>query len=409
VRLIGVCALLGLAACAPQTGLLFEVQGPMGQSSVDAGITQLRLVVAHESYCERWITDQQASMLTVKVAGRDLERDPITILLTPDHQTSGIVNYNNEQPDPLRVIVLAEAGDGSLIGVAAFDPHPFVYEEVRKYSAPVVLIARNDASYLASDGCVCVPGVPLIGTSSGTGCDQDQPPSFARLVDTAGCELPAGAKLPIDVCDGQLYPGESKNRDVPCFANTQGACRAGHRICNDQGGRAYDRECVPDSTDPALPSGVLCDGYLGCEKTACADPGTCLLASTAGHRPLHCTLPVNPNLVNGATAPCDGGSWSYTFAGLSGAACVGTMLDGMRQGPATIGWKKDATTPDPVLVSSLCAPTLVVGRLDAKPDQLPTQLEFALSLGDAIYDVTLSFEVVCNGVAGGPERRLNCN
>jgi hypothetical protein len=305
--------------------------------------------------------------------------------------------------------VLALADDGHLLGVAAFDPHPFVYEEVAKYSARIALLDRRDASYLASDGCVCVPGVPLIGTSSGTGCDQDLPPSFARLVDTAGCELPAGAALPIGVCDGQLYPGEKPNRDLPCFASTPGACRAGHRICNDQGGRAYDRECVPDSSAPVLPSSALCDAYLGCEMIACADPGVCLQDSTPAHKQLRCTLPVNPDVVNGASGPCDGGNWSYTFDGLSGAACVGTMLDGMDQGPATIGWEKDATTPDPVLISSLCPPTLVVSRLNAKPGELPGQLNFALSLGDTVYDVTLSFEVVCNGQPGGPERRLRCN
>jgi hypothetical protein len=410
VRLIAACALLGLlAACAPQTGIVLEVQGPNGESSVDAGITSLRLVVAHPSYCERWISDQQASTLTVKVAGRDLERNPITILLSPDRQTSGIVNYNNEQPDPLRAIVLASAADGHLVGVAAFDPHPFVYEEVRRYSARIALLDRNDAAYLASDGCVCVPGVPLIGNSSGSGCDQELPPSFARLVDTAGCELPKGAMLPLGVCDGQLYPGEVKNRDLPCFGSTQGACRVGHRICNDQGGRAYDRECVPDSGGPALPSGALCDAYLGCEKTACADPGACLQASTTGHKQLRCVLPVNPTAINGASAPCDAGDWSYTFDGLSGAACVGTMLDGMSQGPAIIGWEKDASTPDPVLVSSLCPPSLVVGRLNAKPDQLPQQLKFTLSLGDSLYDVTLTFELVCSGTSATPQRRMRCN
>src|SRR5262249_7747483 len=162
---------------------------------------------------------------------------------------------------------------------ASFDPVPFYYEEVRKYSSHLELFARTDASYLASDGCLCAPGLPLIGNGLQTGCDADIVPAFDRLVDTAGCELPAGAMLPIPVCDGQQYPGEHQNRDLPCFATVGGACRVGQRTCNDVDGVAYADECAPEGAAPAEGSSVLCDAYLGCEKMACGDPGACLKAS----------------------------------------------------------------------------------------------------------------------------------
>jgi hypothetical protein len=403
-RALVLCALLA-ASCADRTGLLVQIQGPDGKTSIDAGIAELRLYVAHQSFCERWITDLQASTLTTSVKGRDLDLDPLTILITPDRQTGGIVGYKGEKNgDPIRVTVLALDGSGQLLGTAAFDPHPFVYEEVRQYSQRITLFERSDLSYLSSDGCLCAPGVSSIGNGMGSGCDQKVPASFARLTDTAGCELPAGTTLPLGVCDGQLYPGERPNRSLPCFRTVGGTCRTGTRTCSDQDGQAYADECLPDASAPAQPSNALCDAYLACEKMACGDPGPCLKASTQGHHALRCTLPVSPTAIDGNAVACDGGSWTFAFSNT--ASCVGTMLDGVRQGGVLqIGWQKDAMTPDPQVVSSQCPPTLIVSRVD-DPQKLPPQLTFSLAIGDQIYDVTLTIEIGCpNDVPG---RSLRC-
>ena len=47
---------LALAGCKPETGLIVEVQGTLGGGSTTAaGITKLDFVVAHPSWCERWV------------------------------------------------------------------------------------------------------------------------------------------------------------------------------------------------------------------------------------------------------------------------------------------------------------------------------------------------------------------
>lgn len=403
------CLALTLAGCAPQTGLYLEVLGPTNKSSVDAGIAELRLIAAHQSYCERWITDGDASMLRFSVAGRDLGLDPVTILITPDKQTGGIQNYNSETPDPIRPIVLALDASGKLLGVASFDPHPFFYEEVRKYSEHITLYTRNDGpAYLAADGCLCAPGVPSVATSSGSGCDLQVPSSYARLVDTAGCELPPGGTIPLDACDGQLYPGEKQNRELPCFVAAAGACRIGQRICNDRSGRTYDRECTASSMSPSLSTSALCDAYLGCEANACRDPGACMRSSAAvPHKTLTCTLPVSPMAKDGESVACDGGSWSLAIPSGNTTSCVATMLDGTAQGPVTLGFGK-AGTPDPQLIASTCPATLVVGNVDGDPATLPPELAFSFSIEGTIYDVSLKIDVGCVGASDSPLRSLRC-
>jgi len=403
------CVGLALAGCAPQTGLYLEVLGPTNKSSVDAGIVELRLIATHQSYCERWITDSDASMLRIEVAGRDLGIDPVTILLTPDKQTGGIQNYNGETADPIRAVVLALDASGKLLGVAAFGPHPFAYEEVRKYSEHITLFERNDGpQYLAQDGCLCAPGIPQVATSSGSGCDQQIPTSYARLVDTAGCELPPGRAIPLDVCDGQLYPGEKANRELPCFVATAGACRVGQRICNDRNGRTYDRECTAAANATALSTSTLCDAYLACEAKACTDPAACLRSAAAvPHKSVTCTLPISPMAKDGAGVVCDGGSWSLAIPGGSMTSCVATMLDGITQGPVTIGFAKGGA-PDAQLVSSTCPPTLFVSKVDGDPAKLPASLTFSFSIEGTIYDVTLHLDVACAGSNDSAQRKLRC-
>ena len=401
--------MLCAAACAPKTGLLLEVQGPGGPSSVEAGIVELRLIAAHHSYCDRWITDQQASLLTAKVGGRDLDADPLTILLVPDKQTGGILNYDypvDQDPDPVRAEVLALDANGKLVGIAAFDPHPFAYEELRRYTAHVELLRRTDLNYVSTDGCLCAPGVAAIGNGSGKDCDLRVPASFERLVDTAGCELPPGeTNLPIGACDGQLYPGERQNREIPCFLSHEGSCRVGLRTCNDTEGLTYDRECLPDNGAPALPGGTLCDAYLGCERDTCGDPGACLQASTSGHKSVHCVMAVATDPKDGAAAPCTDGGWVHVFDGQSGPGCVATMLDGIKAGPFVLGWKKDASDTEPHPLATFCPPTFFVAAANADPSKLPSAVNFSITIGDQIFDVTLSVMVGCSTVGTSPSLR----
>jgi hypothetical protein len=393
-----------LVSCAPKTGLILEVQGPTGTSTITAGVATLRLVSAHQSYCGRWVTTPELAAFTVDVHNRDLTEDPVTILLSPDTHT--------DLDAPVRAQVLALDASGQLIGVAGFSAEPFKYEEVRTYAARIALLGRGARSdgpkYVADDGCVCIPGLPYIGTSTGMGCDQKLPPSLDDYISTAGCELPAGASLPVGICDGQLYPGERANRELPCYAARNGACRIGQRICNDQFGRGYDREC--SASDPALtlPSTALCDATLTCERVACGDPLACLKTSALTHKVVHCKLPLGADPLNGAAQPCNGGSWSFTVSGAPmGSACVAAMLDGTRVGPITLGWKKDGVA-DPQVTSAQCPPTVFVSAVDvATPAAAVGSYALTVSIGDQIYDVELEVDAVCP--MGGEARNFRCD
>jgi hypothetical protein len=376
------CTTLLLSACAPQTGLILEVQGPDGKSSLEVGISKLRLVTARRSYCERWIGDTEASGLSFSVEGRDLETVPATILLEPDTRTD-----LEERVTPL---VFAENGEGRLVGMARFDSYPFTYEEVRKYSKRIALV-DHAAAYTSSDGCICAPGMPAIASGSGTGCDQQLPPSFERLRDTAGCELPEGAPLPIGVCDGQTYPGERQNREVPCFGNVEGACRVGRRVCTDKDGLMYDRACIPDGA--TLPTSTLCDAFAGCEKEACSDPVACLKTSQT-NKAAKCKLLLQPMAVGGVGVPCAGGSWTFPIQARTGGQCVATILDGIKQGNVVVGWKKEGAT-EPVVTTSTCPPTLMVSKVNGEAATWPPSIRFTISIGDQLYDVTLELVPEC--------------
>ncbi len=402
---LGLCLDLGSVGCSPQTGLIFEVQGPASHSSVEAGITELQLLMAQPSFCGRWVADPSAEVLRFSVANRDLSKDPTTILVQPARIT--------DLDQPVRASVLARDATGRLVGVASYDPLKFVEGEVRRYPEHLGMLGRGAEAdgprYFADDGCLCVPGRPSIGNSSGAGCDQRLPPSFDDLVSTAGCELPPGADLPIGVCDGQLYPGERANRDSPCYVQRATGCRIGQRLCNDGGGRAFDKECNAAVTAPVLPSAVLCDAFATCEKSACVDPVACLRsASGITHHQLRCTVPVLPDPKDGAAQPCSGGSWVAVVGTQTGAACIGSMLDGTRIGPVTVGFQQGTVTTA-TLGASSCPPTLRIDAIDiADPTKLPLALPFSFTLGDAIYDVTLVPHVGCANGDGNPARDMVC-
>ena len=198
--------LFTLAGCSAKTGMLVEVQGPAGQSSIAAGVATLELVAAHRSWCERWVEDKDASHTRVDVHARDLHKKPYTFLIEPNHVT--------DLSEPVEVIVLARDANDRVIGAADFGDHPYRLRHLDEYTARIALLQRPEASYAASDGCVCLPGAPWMGNGSGAGCDLDVVTSFDRLIDTAGCELPPGAReLTSPVCDGQQYDGETVDRE----------------------------------------------------------------------------------------------------------------------------------------------------------------------------------------------------
>ena len=396
--LVGLGFTMGLAACAPQTGLLLEIQGPAATTSVAAGITDLQLVMARPSYCERWVTDTASSVLRFSVAGHDLDKSPTTILVVPDHET--------DLTQAVRANVLARNASGQLVGLAAFDAVPFSQGEVLRYSQHVGLLAAGPPE-LAADGCICVPGHPSVGTSSGTGCDQSLPPSYARLVDTAGCELPAGAGLPLGVCDGQLYPGERGNRDAPCYVASATGCHIGQRVCTDANGQAYASACAVDEKSATLPSSELCDAFATCEATACQDPVPCLRKSAVHHTKLHCTLPMQSMSKDGVAQPCEGEAWATAVGTQTGVACIASMLEDRHVGPVIVGFQQGPSNKATMSATS-CPPTLRVDAVNiADPRKLPATLAFAFTLDDLIYDVTLQPIIGCDAVSSGLQCRTD--
>jgi hypothetical protein len=385
-----------LAGCTQQTGLLLEVHGPDGIPSTTAGVSALEYVVAHPSWCERWVQDLSASRTAVDVRGRDLGKRPYALLLHPVHLT--------DIDEKVFAIALARNGAGRVIGEAVFDAMRFEAGTVALHRQRVSLLGRRDEAdgpmYATDDGCVCLPGQPWLATGTGTGCDLRVPSSFDRVVDTAGCELPPNAtRLPVPVCDGQIYPGEEMDRMLPCFATRtldgQTSCAVGVRGCHDTKGYAYDRECQPDSYSPALPSSTLCDAYRVCERNACADPVDCLRrALTPVAR--SCTLRIDPSAPAGTIRPCADGKWRAPLDGTaSGASCVATAIDGLNQPPLTVG-PFDITTGAVQPVASSCPPVLGVDSIDVDSfDRVPDTMTVDLTVGDHLVRATLHVVFGC--------------
>ena len=71
---------LGVVGCN-QTGLLLEVGGPNGTTSTAAGIATLDFVVAHRSWCERWVSD--ACCATGACCERATRDEPPTLAPAP--------------------------------------------------------------------------------------------------------------------------------------------------------------------------------------------------------------------------------------------------------------------------------------------------------------------------------------
>jgi hypothetical protein len=381
-----------LAGCSAKTGMLVEVQGPAGQSSIAAGVATLELVAAHRSWCERWVEDKDASHTRVDVHARDLQKKPYTFLIEPNHFT--------DLSEAVAVIVLARDASDRVIGAADFGDHPYRLRHLDEYTARIALLQRPEASYAASDGCVCLPGAPWMGNGSGAGCDLDVVTSFDRLIDTAGCELPPGAReLTSPVCDGQQYDGETVDRELPCFAAHAGACQLTTRTCHDQDGVAWGEECLPDQAAPSLPTGALCDAYLACEQQACGDLTACFLQKVPAARTLSCVLHVDPTTAAGAPiAPCaSGGKWQAVLDNTATAAgCVASAIEGVKQGAFSLGFLDTGAT-DPQATASDCPVTFAVGAIDANsPAEVPDGHDLDVTIGDQVVHIHIHVERACD-------------
>ena len=388
-------ALLLLGGCVPATGTIVEVQGPDGMASTAAGIATLELVVAHPSWCERWVQDTTASRMRADVTGRDLDKRPYDFYVAPSHQT--------DLTQPVYYAVLAYSSTGQLLGEATFGTHTFDKDKVYKHQARIGLFdaparAAGGPKYVAGDGCVCVPGEPWLGTATGTGCDPLVITSFDRLVDTAGCELtPKGAPLPVPACDGQTYPNEPVDRQLPCYAlDGNGACRVTMRHCADHDGQAWADECATADTDVMAPSATLCARYLACEQTACGDVTGCLVAAMGAPVAVTCTLRVNPATPMGQPVkPCPGGKWQATFPMQAAAACDAAVVQGVDQPPFVLGLTiagMMAAQP----VATACPLGLQIDSIDAPyPMAVPTGKTFDVIVGDRLARVTLNVALEC--------------
>jgi len=395
---VALAAITLLGACKRETGLIVEVQGPLGDgSSVEAGITKLDFVVAHPSWCERWVGVTPANHTTRDVTGRELSKKPYQFLITPSHTT--------DLSEQLYVAALAYGADGTLLGEASFDAHPLMQGEVLERTAQIFLFRDSKPGapqYVAADGaCVCTPGEPWIGDGSGAGCDTRVVTSFDRLIDTAGCELtPKGAPPPVPVCDGQQFLDEPADRNLPCWnTDGQGVCRVAGRRCADHNGVAYTEECVVDGTDTMLMQGTaLCDRYRTCEQTACGDVIGCVRSMFTQRANVKCTLPIDPTTAPGeAIRPCpNGGSWSAVLPNPmpTSQLCPAAMLDGVDQPPFTLGFAVSGKTA-PQLLASTCPNTLVVDKIDAPyPDAVPNK-EFDIVSGEHLVHVTMTIVRQC--------------
>jgi hypothetical protein len=395
---IGLALVLG--GCAPDTGVILEVQGPQGGgSSTDVGIAKLDFVVAHPSWCERWVGVPPAFRSARDVAGRNLADKPYDLRITPSHTT--------DLSEPMYAAALAYGADGSLIGEASFDAHPLAKDKVLKRTSQIFLFRDASAGapkYVANDGaCVCAPGEPWVGDGSGGGCDTRVITSFDRLIDTAGCELtPKGAALPVPVCDGQGYMDEPTDRNLPCWsADAAGACRVTTRHCSDQNGVAYTEECNVAATDTMLPAdSALCSRYLACEQQACGDVIGCVrsMFTTNMTATVKCTLPIDPTTAPGQPIqPCPGGgSWSAALPmqTTSATVCPSAMLDGSNQPPYRIGFPASGQMGVHTLTTD-CPNTLAVDSIDAPyPMAVPDRV-FDVVVGDRLVHVDVTVVRAC--------------
>jgi hypothetical protein len=381
---------LALAACGPQTGILFDVQGPSGVPSAQAGIAAVELRLAHQTFCDRWVEDADARV-TVDVHGRDLENAPLSVLVRPPRAV--------ELADPVLALALARDQNGNLLGAAEFAPHPFSLHQYLEFGERVALfdLTQPVAQYVPDGGCACVPGAPWIGSGAGQGCDLAVVTSFEALRTTAGCELPAMSPESLGpACDGQRYPltyyREPSPRDLPCFAPAPGGggCAVGTRQCQDSDGVAYTGQCAPDGNAPVMTSNTLCAAYQGCE--GCGDLLSCFRGKLGPAIEYRCLVHLDPQ--QSAPAPCQGGPWQSPPLGQASAGCQAVMLEGLAQPPYTVGFAGSGGG-DPQAIAA-CPASIVIGGITPAPkDDLSIPHDLYFTVGDQLGHATLTVVREC--------------
>src|SRR6267142_2184619 len=137
---LGLWLVFVTAGCVPETGLLLEVTGPGDKTSTAAGIAKLDFVVAHPSWCDRWVGVAPAMHTAVDVNGRDLTKKPYEFRVNPSHTTN--------LDESVYAAALAYGADGRLLGEASFDAHALAHGQVLKRSAGVFLF--NHTAHIAS-------------------------------------------------------------------------------------------------------------------------------------------------------------------------------------------------------------------------------------------------------------------
>jgi len=369
------------AGCGSQTGIILEVAGPDGTTSVMAGVKTLAFVASRETWCERQVEDQTASATRVDVAGRDLAAQPYSLLVKPARVT--------DLEQPVRLTALALGDNGRLIGVADFGAHPFELKRVNRFRERIVL-TRIDTPVVSTDGCLCAPGLPRVGNGSRTGCDLDVVPSRARWADTAGCELgPMSQQLAQPVCDGQDW-GDEAGRALPCVSTKSGACRLADRICRDRDGIGFETSCLPASDAPELPA-ALCDAYCACEANPCGDIQACFRARAPRRtEPLRCKLHLR--VEQGTATICDG-ERSAPVSTMMGDSCPVALVDGRHAGPLTLS----VGNPGDVIANE-CPPHLIVDELDAAAALAAntTEVRLDLVIGGELVEVRITAARGCD-------------
>lgn len=389
-----IVALSLLAGCSAETGMVLEASGPDGVTSVTAGISWLEFYAARPSGCGRWVEDGATTHTTARVRGRDLDREPYNLLVKPAAKAN--------LAEPVLFVGVARSEDRQLLGDAAFGALNFRLHQVLRRQARIELHARATASpsdrpkYAADDGCLCLPGRPWLASGSGQGCDLGVPPSYDRLSDPA-CQL-AGYQPPIEpVCDGQLYPGELRNRRLPCFTRgSSNRCLVQPLRCQDSDGIAYADACQAQG-DGVPADASLCDAFSSCEQTACSDVIGCFKRSFPRGPAFTCTLRIDDSTARGAPLrPCPGGEWRAPLGGGTGD-CLSVILDGVGQPPFTLGFA-DGNGSDPLLIAATCPPTLLVTRIAAaSPAEAPATFDFQAVLANHVVSVHM---VIVSGGCG---------
>ncbi len=204
------------------------------------------------------------------------------------------------------------------------------------------------------------------------------------------------AALPEPACDGQLWPGETANRSLPCFADTtESSCRLQLRQCTDQAGVAYATECEPTAASLTLTSTALCDRYLGCQQNACEDVIGCFTKNATVR---NCTLRIATPTAPGPLTPCADGVWETTLASSNtGAAdaCVGAIVEGGVQSLFELGFVGSGSA-----VNGSCPLTLRIDHIvPTNIDLVPYTTDVFITQGDQVVDLHIAIAVGCAAVS----------